>query len=181
MKNKLFTLLLICGQIGTLLAQDVQVPDFKNEPMLLKKDGSLGKLEKNTGEAKSKSAGGFGGYGYYGGNVATNDYITFQSVKSPVVVGTDAKFIVKLGDAEVDPESVFYLTKAVVKKKTREIYTKKAMGKSLKDSYVQLNFEKIAPGVYKIIPKGLMPNTEYGFVSTAGGAGHTLVFLFGTN
>jgi len=178
MKNKLFLLLLICSQIGTLMAQDVQVPDFKNEPMLLKKDGSLGKLEKTTGEAKSKGT--YNPGAFYGGNVGTNDYIVFQSAKSPVSVGTDAHFIVKLGDAETDPESVFYLTKAVIHKNTREIYTKKAMGKSLKDSYVQLEFEKVAPGVYKIIPKGLVAGTEYGFVSTAGGAGHTIVFLFGT-
>jgi hypothetical protein len=181
MKKNLFLLLLICGQIGSIMAQDAQVPDFKNEPMMVKKDGSLGRLEKTTGEARSKGAAGPFSYGYGASSAYTNDYITFQQAKSPVRFGTDAKFIVKLTDAETDPDAVFYLTKAIIHKNTREIYTHKAGGKSLKDSYVQIDWEKVSPGVYRIIPKGLTPGTEYGFVSTAGGAGHTLVFLFGTN
>jgi hypothetical protein len=62
MKNKLLLLLLVFSQIGILMAQDPQVPDFKNSPMILKKDGSLGKLEKQTSEIKHKAkAMGYGG------------------------------------------------------------------------------------------------------------------------
>ena len=53
----MLSLVAIAISAGAAVAQDVQVPDFKNSPMIVKADGSLGKLEKPTQETKSKQKG----------------------------------------------------------------------------------------------------------------------------
>ena len=183
MKNKLLLLLIVFSQVGVLMAQEPQIPDFKNSPMILKKDGSLGKLEKQTSEIKHKAkAMGYGG---------TTTYLNFTDPASPVKVGKDVVFIVKLNDAETDPESVFYLTKVQHGSKSRSVDLVNvsafaaygAGGKSTKKDYVKLDYEKVAPGVYKIIPKDLEAANEYAFVSTAQSTSgsNSIVYLFGTN
>jgi hypothetical protein len=179
MKKTMFLMLLICSYAGAIFAQDAQIPDFKNEPMLIKKDGSLGKLEKTAGEAKTKTAGGPWGAAYGGANAIVY-YSVFPGAASSVSVGSDAKFIVKLADAETDPASVFYLTKAIVHKNTREVYTKKAGGKSAAELHVDLDFEKVSPGVYKLVPKGLVAGTQYAFVQLSSGPNQGLCYLFQT-
>ncbi len=179
MKKTTLFLAAIFAASSFLFAQEVQTPEFKNTPMLVKKDGSLEKLEKQNSEVKSKG----GGYNPYNfsGKVATNDYIVFQGEASPVRVSTDATFVIKLADADTDPETTFYCTKPIIKKKTREVYTKKDAGRSVKEQMVKLDFEKVSPGVYKIKPKGLTAGTEYALVpiATTGGA-QSIVYLFGT-
>ncbi len=183
MKNTFLIMLLICSQIGTLLAQEPQIPDFKNSPMILKKDGSLGKLEKQTSEIKHKAkAMGYGG---------TTTYLNFTDPKSTVRTGTDVVFIIKLNDAETDPESVFYLTKVQHGSKSRSVDLVNvsafaaygAGGKSTKKDYVKLDYEKVSPGVYKIKPSGLEAANEYAFVSTSQSTSgsNSIVYLFGTN
>ncbi len=160
----------------TAFAQNPQIPDFKNTPMLVNGDGSLTKLEKLTGEKKSKTAGGPWGAAY-GGAAANMDYMVFDQPTSSVKVDPKSAFIVKL-DEDVDPESVFKLTSVVVNKKNknREVYTKKSGGKSVQDSFVTLSYEKVAAGVYKITPAALQPATEYAFITESS----STVFLFGT-
>lgn len=179
MKKKLSLLLLVCSIVATAIAQDVQVPEFKNQPMYLKKDGSISKLEKTKGEAKTKTAGGPWGAAYGGANAIVY-YSIFPGSNSSVTLPTDAEFIVKLGDAETDPESVFYLAKAIIHKNTREVYTKKAGGKSANELHVELDFEKVSPGVYKIKPKGMAAGTQYAFVDLAAGPNASLCYLFQT-
>ena len=172
------TMLFILSSVLTLGVFAQAVPEFRNTPMLVKADGTLGTLEKQTTEVKSKTAGGMWGAAY-GGAAATMMYTVFKEVESPIRVDKSATFIVKVNEDE-DPETLFNLTSAVIvkKNKTREIYTQKSGGKSVKESYVKLKFEKVSPGVYKIIPSGLTPATEYGFISSAKAG---TVFLFGVN
>ena len=165
---------------GAIVAQTPQVPDFKNSPMILKKDGSLEKLEKQNSEIKVKSA----------PYVGTTRFISITGGKSPVRVKPDVVFIVKV-DAETDPETVFYVQASKGGNKNREIDMEKisayagygAKGKSVKKDQIALNYEKISTGVYKITPTGLKPGTEYGFVSAGQGASGTqsTVFLFGVD
>jgi hypothetical protein len=189
MKKAVLSMLAAVFFTGAAFAQTPQIPDFKNTPMILKADGSLDKLEKQTSEMKSKNNGSY--FSYAGNNSqSTSEFIEILDSKSPVKVSTKAQFIIKLADAETDPETAIYLTKVTSKKKTREIYTKKGgvmgfgVGKSVKGDYIKLNFEKVQPGVYKITPAELAPGTEYGFVpvsNSSSGGGGTVVYLFGTN
>lgn len=177
MKKFAMLMLAVMATVGVTLAQEVKTPDFKNTPMLINSDGSLTKLEKLTGEKKSKTAGGPWGAAY-GGAAANMDYMTFDGTTSAVRVDAKAQFIVKL-DEDTDPESTFKLTTVIVNKKNknREVYTKKSGGKSVQDSFVSLTYDKIAPGVYKITTAGLTAGTEYAFMQESS----STVFLFGVN
>ena len=53
----MLSLVAIAISAGAAVAQDAQIPDFKNSPMLIKADGSLGKLEQPAQETKSKQKG----------------------------------------------------------------------------------------------------------------------------
>ena len=180
MKKVISVLVAAIMLAGTVNAQQAQVPDFKNSPMVLKKDGSLEKLEKQNSEIKVKQV----------PYVGTTRFISITGGKSPVRVKADATFIVKV-DAETDPETVFYVQASKGGAKNREIDMEKvsayagygAKGKSVKKDQVPLNFEKISDGVYKITATGLKAGTEYGFVNTAQGASGTqsTVFLFGVD
>lgn len=167
--------------------QTAQIPDFKNVPMLLKADGSLAKLEKVVAEVKSKTKG-FS----YGASVVT--FINILGEKSPVVIDpADASFIVKMPDAETDPETAWNLTKVIPAKKTRELELAQsaaaigaafgAKGKSVKRDDVKLEYEKVEPGVYKFRPvTPLVGGTEYALQNTISGAtSNTTVFCFGTS
>ena len=57
MKKTMLLLTAVIISAVSVFAQDAQIPDFKNSPMLLKKDGSISKLEKTTTEVKSKTKG----------------------------------------------------------------------------------------------------------------------------
>ncbi len=176
MKKAIVVLAAAIMLAGIVNAQ--QVPDFKNSPMVLKKDGSLEKLEKQNSEIKVKKV----------PYVGTTRFISITGGKSSVRVGTDAVFIVKV-DGETDPETVFYLQASKGGSKNREIDMEKisnyasygAKGKSVKKDQVECTYEKISAGVYKITPKGLKAGTEYGFVDAVQGASgaHSTVFLFG--
>lgn len=166
------TLLLLAAVIsaGFLFAQDAQIPDFKNTPMLVKADGSLGRLEKPTIEVKSKSKG-FS----YGASVVT--FLNILGGHSPVKIDPkEASFIIKLADAETDPEGYLYITKVIVSKDTRELELAQSAsvgasmfgggkGKSVQRDDIKAEFTKVAPGVYKFIPSTpLTPGTEWGIV-----------------
>jgi hypothetical protein len=58
-----------------------------------------------------------------------------------------------------------------------------AKGKSVKKDQVQLSFEKVQDGVYKIHAEGLVKGEEYAFVSAGQGAsgGQSTLFLFGVD
>lgn len=157
-----------------------QVPDFKNTPMILKADGSLGKLEKQAATKRDKGGSNPWANAYTYGATAnkTVEFVSITGLASDVVLPTNAQFIFKAASEDVDPEGVFILYKAVVTKKAREIYTRKDMGKDVKDAQVALNFEKVSPGVYKIIPEGLVAGTQYGFIENKNDAAQ--VYLFGT-
>jgi hypothetical protein len=180
MKKTMMTLLCAAISVGVLFAQAPQVPDFKNSPMVVKKDGSLEKLEKQNSEIKTKAV----------PYVGVTRFISITGSKSPVRVHQDAVFIFKI-DAETDPETVFYIQKSKGDHKNREIDMEKmsawagygAKGKSVKKDQVKLNFEKVSDGVYKIRPEGLAAGNEYAFVSSTQGAsgGQSTVFLFGVD
>lgn len=166
---------------GFLFAQDPQIPDFKMSPMLLKADGSLSKLEKPTNEVKAKTK----GFSY---GASTVTFINILGGHSPVKIDPkDAQFIIKLNDAETDPEGVLYLTKVIVAKDTRELELAQSAtamagafggkGKSVKRDDIAVEFTKVVPGVYKFVPTTpLTEGTEWAIVLY----GSNVTFCFAT-
>lgn len=164
--NILFAMILSSAFV---FAQDVQVPDFKMSPMLIKKDGSLAKLEKPTVEVKSKTKG-FS----YGASQVT--FLNILGGHSPVKIDpSEAQFIIKLQDAETDPEGILYLTKVIVSKDTREVELAQSAavmasafggkGKSVQRDDIPVEYTKVAPGVYKFVPSApLDGGTEWAIV-----------------
>ena len=153
----------------TAFAQDPQIPDFKNTPMLIKADGSLSKLEKPTQEVKSKQK----GYSY-GASMVT--FLNILGGSSPIKIDpANPSFIVKLNDAETDPEGTIYFTKVIVAKDTRELELAQSAaamaaafggkGKSVQRDDIKPEFSKVVPGVWKFTPSTpLTPGTEYAVV-----------------
>ena len=181
MKTTILMTFFALGSITFALAQATpQVPEFKNVPHLLNADGSLTKLEKQTTEIKKKAkAMGYGG---------VNDVIDIEGKSSDVRVQKNAEFIVKI-DADVDPETAFYLTKAEIQGKGREVAVSHmsmsagmgGKGKSVHKDDVILKFTKIKDGVYKITPEtALLPGEEYVFINT-NQSSTPVVFCFGLN
>lgn len=170
--------------IATLsFAQLTPIPDFKNQPMLLK-DGKLEKLEKQTVEQKVKAkAMGYGG---------TSSFIMLTGCCSPVVLDSKPTFVIKVED-DVDPESVIYLRKvAKANKKGRELEMARvsafaaygAKGKSVKKNDSGLEFTKISDNVYSCVPIEPLTPGEYAFLNVSqggaiGGGSNSLVFAFG--
>ncbi len=170
MKKAILTLAMAVIAATFVSAQEPQIPDFKMSPQLIKADGSLSKLEKPTIEVKSKTKG-FS----YGASVVT--FLNILGGHSPIKLDAkDAQFIIKLNDAETDPEGILYITKVIVSKDTRELELAQSAaagammfgggkGKSVQRDDVKCDFTKIAPGVYKFVPSTpLTPGTEYGIV-----------------
>jgi hypothetical protein len=158
----------------------VPVPDFKNQPTLLK-DGKLEKLEKQSSEVKNKVHG--GGYG------GTTSDLHLDGPASDVRTSTKPEFVIKV-DNDVDPETLYYLTKTLKNKKGRDIEMAKqsafaaygATGKSVKRFHVKLDFEKVSDGVYKIkVAEPLETGEEYAFVSVGQGVntGNSTIYAFG--
>ncbi len=181
MKKTMLILMAVVISAGCVFAQEPQIPDFKNKPMLLKKDGSLGSLEKPTQEVKSKMKGMAG----YGGSMTT--FLNILGGHSPILIDpSEAQFILKMGDAEVDPEGYLYITKVIVAKDTRELELAQSAaitpfgaggkGKSVQRDDIKCEFTKVAPGVYKFVPSTpLTPGTEWGIVLPG-----NVAFCFGT-
>ncbi len=177
---KKFTLLLATIATATIgFAQTPKIPEFKNTPMILNADGSLGKLEKQTASVRDKGGSNPWANAYGGGMNKKVEFIQATGAASDVRVDPNVTLIFKASDAEVDPEGVFIIYEALVVKKTREVYVRKDYGRSVQDKQATLNFEKVEPGVYKIKPDGLQPGTEYGIVPNTDGASK-IVYLFGT-
>jgi|GEM_PF-1915658 hypothetical protein len=170
MKKLTFLLAAIVTIATTTFAQDVQIPDFKLTPMLVKSDGTLSRLEKPTSEVKSKTKG-FS----YGASAVT--FLNILGGSSSVKIDpSEANFIIKLNDAETDPEGFLYITKVIVAKDTRELELAQSAavgammfgggkGKSVQRDDIKAEFTKVAPGVYKFVPSTpLTPGTEWGIV-----------------
>lgn len=182
--KKLTTLLMLVFALGTVaFAQTPQVPEFKNSPMVIKGDGTLAKLEKQNSEIKTKAK----GMGY--GGVST--FINIDGKTSPVRVKPNAAFMVKV-EADVDPETVFYISPAKEVGKSREIEMTRvsafaaygAKTKSVKKDDIVCTFTKVSDGVYKITPDSpLTPGVEYAFVNATQGANgsQSTVFCFGVD
>ena len=181
MKKTVLLLVAVAVSAGFVFAQDVQIPDFKMTPMVIKADGSLSKLEKPTQEVKSKTKG-FS----YGASAVT--FLNILGGHSPIKLDPkDASFVVKLYDAETDPEGTIYFTKVIVSKDTRELELAQSAsagasmfgggkGKSVQRDDIKPEFTKVAPGVYKFVPSTpLNPGTEYGIVLPG-----NVAFCFGT-
>lgn len=162
-------------------AQNTLVPDFKNQPMLLQGD-KLVKLEKQTSEQKAKMKGmGYGG---------TSMFIYLIGQNSPVVASSTPTFYIKVED-EVDPESVYYLTKVTkANSKGREIEIMRtsafagygAKGKSTKKDDVACTYEKVEGNVFKFSPNAPLEAGEYAFIAVSqgtSGSAQSLVFAFG--
>ncbi|HLP51058.1 MAG TPA: hypothetical protein VK154_09265 [Chitinophagales bacterium] len=177
MKKTFFALLTFVA--AAAFAQEVQTPEFKNTPMYLKADGSLDKLEKQTAAIKDKGGSNPWANAYGGGANKTVQYINCTGASSSVVLPTTATFIVKLKDAETDPDGTFVLTEAVVVKGMREVYIRKDYGRNVQEKQVTLQYQKVSPGVYKVIPDHLNPGTEYCFVTNNDDA-NKVVNLFKT-
>jgi hypothetical protein len=179
MKKILFFALVLTYFFNTEVSAQ-PIPDFKNQPMLLK-DGQLSKLEKQTAEMKVKAKGmGYGG---------VSNYINLVPANSPVAMGNRSpEFVIKVED-DVDPETVFYLTLCKTTGKNRQVEMMRmsafaaygAGGKSTKKDHVSLTYTKIADNVFKITVDEPLESGEYAFVNssqgTTGGA-MTVVYCF---
>ena len=176
MKNVILTAMAIFFAYGA--SAQLPVPDFKNQPMLLR-DGKLEKLEKQSAEIKNQR------HGYSFGASVTSD-LHLDGAKSNVRTGTKPEFMIKV-DAEVDPETVFYLAVTLPAKNGRDVeLSKQAVvgnGKSVKRFHLKLNYEKVSDGVYKItMGEPLEDGEEYAFVNSAQGSmngSNTTTFAFG--
>ena len=165
MKSTFLSLFAAIAVVGFVSAQTPQIPEFKNSPMLLKNDGSIEKLEKQTASIKDKGGSNPWANAYsFNRTAGSIQYINCVGASSSVSVPTTATFIVKLTDEETDPEGTFVLTEAVVVKNMREVYIRKDYGRNVQEKQVTLKYEKVEPGVYKILPDHLTPGTEYCFV-----------------
>ena len=158
----------------TAPAQTPQIPEFRNEPMLITKDDSLKKLEQVHYESLDQ-------VGPPDGGVSAIDYVTFDTPKSPVRADVDNQFIVKLTDSEVEPESVFFLTRVEHSRHQRFVYTNISSLYETEKLRIKLEFKKIAPGIYVIKPAELKAKSEYAFVYTYYSGNKARCFLFGTN
>ena len=187
MKKQFLLLLIGAMSLNLVSAQDAQVPDFKNTPQLVKPDGSLSKLEKPTQEMKVKEIG-FS----YGKKKVT--FLNIIGGNSPTKIDpTKATFIIKLSDAETDPEGMIYFTKLERLKSSREMRLAQSAsaiaaayggkGKSVQADDIKAEFTKVSPGVYKFVPSvPLAPGTEYGIAVDQRGSNQGIaVFCFGTN
>ena len=165
---------------GSLSAQ-TPIPDFKNQPTAIDKDGKLVKLEKQSVEMKVKAKGmGYGG---------VSNYINLVPNTSPVVLdGKNVAFVIKVDD-DVDPETLFYITLCKTTGKNRQVEMMRtsafagfgAGGKSTKKEVVNYTIEKVVDNVYKLVV-GDLPAGEYAFISTTQGAmgsSGTIVYAFG--
>lgn len=185
MKKLLSTLFLAISFATLSFGQLTPVPDFKNQPMLLK-DGKLEKLEKQTVEQKMKAkAMGYGG---------TSSFILLTGCCSPVVTSSTPTFVIKV-EADVDPESVIFLRKIEkANKKGREIEMSRisafaaygAKGKSVKKNDSGLEFTKISDGVYSFVPVAPLTPGEYAFLNVSqggamGGGSNSLIYAFGVH
>ena len=182
MKKTLFLFVFTAMFFGVSVNAQNLIPDFKNQPYAISTDGSsLIKLEKQTTEMKSKmKALGYGG---------KSDYINLIPATSPVVLKPDnLSFVIKVED-DVDPETIFYITKCAVNKKNRQVELKRtsafaeygAGGRSTKKDQIGYTVEKIADNVYKIIPSNVEAG-EYAFINIAQGASgstNSIVYSFG--
>lgn len=166
---------------GVLNAQEL-VPEFKNQPVAVESD-QLIKLEKVSAEVKQKvNAMGYGG-------VSQNIQIDLPT--SPVRLSNNPEFLLKV-DADTDPETVFYLAICLKAKKVRSVEVAKtsafaaygATGKAAKRFHVELTYEKVSDGIYRIkLNETLKAGEEYAFVMKSSGASGQIsnVFCFGVD
>lgn len=165
MKKAIFILLTFVITVGFAPLQEAQTPEFKNSPMYVKADGTLEKLEKQTAALKDKGGSNSFANAYsFGKTSGSVQYINCTGAASTITLPTTATFMVKLTDVETDPDGTFVLTEAVVVKNMREVYIRKDYGRNVQEKQITLKYEKVSPGVYKILPDHLNPGTEYCFV-----------------
>lgn len=188
MKKVFSTIIAIAVSASAAFAQEQAVPDFKNTPMLIKADGSLGKLEKPTVETKTKTK----GYSYGASQVT---FLNILGGYSPIKIDASAaKFIVKMQDEETDPEGAIYITKVIIAgKDTREVELAQSAaaiaagfggkGKSVQKDDIKVDFAKVAPGVYSFTPQTpLQDGTEYAVMLDRRSSNQGIQpFCFGTN
>ncbi|MCO5249727.1 MAG: hypothetical protein M9887_12355 [Chitinophagales bacterium] len=165
---------------ATIVSAQSLIPDFKNQPYAINGGDHLLKLEKQTVEMKTKAKGmGYGG---------VSSYINLIPNASPVVLdGSNVNFVIKTDD-DVDPETLFYITKCKTNNKSRQVEMQRtsafaaygAGGKSTKKDQVSYEIEKIQDNVYKIVI-GNLEAGEYAFINTAQGASgsSSIVYAFG--
>lgn len=176
--------IIIVAIAGLVFAQDALAPEFKNTPMLLK-NGALVKLEKQTAEQKTKAKGmGYGG---------VSSFILLVGEKSPIRTSNKPVFYLKV-DADIDPETVFYLSKVTkANSKGREVEMSRmsafaaygAKGKSTKADDVVCTYTKVSEGVYSLTPNNILAPGEYVFINVSQGSGQgasgSMLYAFGVD
>ena len=181
MKKYILMMPLLILNVYATFSQGQQLPDFKNEPMLVNKDGSVAKLEKAKSVSSTANIHGTSVDPLDNPYAASTMYINCVETKSAVRADTSTKFIVKL-DEETDPETIFFLTRARVVKNTRVFYTyKTGTYAKRQERQIPIEFKRIAPGVYKIIPAHLEPASEYAFIAQFDGGKRLVAYTFGTD
>lgn len=168
MKNTLIIMLTVFVS-SAAGAQDV-CPEFANMVNVISYDGaSAQELGMEQPNAKTKSKGGWGG---------PNQAIRLEGSTAKTAVKPTAAFAFKPLNAQVHPRQQIKLYPFKIKRKYRELMVggKNAWGGSKdrknKDNSVELRFEKISDGCYKVTAaSGKFEPGEYAFSLSSVGMG----------
>ncbi len=143
---------------------NIEEPEFIDRPYWVKPDASLNNLERGDATIDFKVKGmGYGGSETYYTVFEKQSSVRFKSGQEPSIV-------VKVGD-KTDPSELFILSVADSKgDRRRFLLSSRSMtgsSRNLDPTEVNLEFKKIADGIYEIIlPTGLAPG-EYSFLPMA--------------
>ncbi|MDR2292242.1 MAG: hypothetical protein LBE11_02050 [Prevotellaceae bacterium] len=152
MKKILLTIICCISVCLFSYAQEVEEPDFAGEVLLLKNGESVGILEKNTVQIKTKA----GASIYLTGIGSVKSRITVEGccAKTTVKSSDDFKFVIKAVDNNTDPIAVISIFKFEEKKKERRAEVSSAStfggGSSNNLNYVTFSAKKYGTSSYLI-------------------------------
>jgi hypothetical protein len=159
MKNTLIIMVLTLIA-STVSAQDV-CPEFANMVSVISEKGSSSQelgLEKAVAKQKKK--------GIYRGHDTS---VRLEGPSAKVAVKPSQAFVFKPFNASIHPRQQVKLYPFNTKKDYRELSVGGtnmwggSKDKKAKDDSIELTFEKVSQGCYKVTPGGALPKGEYAF------------------
>jgi hypothetical protein len=167
MKNTLIIILLaLFSSIAS--AQDV-CPEFVNMVSVISEDGAAGKeLGMEKAVAKQRKKGIYRGY---------DNSVRLEAPTAKVSVKPSQSFAFKPFSASFHPAQQIKLYPFNTKKQFRELVVGGtnvfggSKNKKAADNSIELSFEKISDGCYKVTPAGALPKGQYAFSLASVGLG----------
>ena len=160
--------LLLAALLACALQAHTQVvePTFSNQYNVLQ-EGKLMPLERATGVAQTES------HSFLVITPNSKTYQSFPGPSSPIRVGPDAHFILKMTFGDQDPSTIIKLHKLVSTKKDRELIGITVKGsllpmlgpkvKNTRNDALPVRVQKYGEHSYEIIPEQPLEPGEYGF------------------